>query len=94
MISLNVLLKDHPHHVLFSCIAGSRAYGTHTEDSDEDIRGIYAVRAASYLALNAPAPQLADERGPLTGNRESAREPGRVSAASDPIGADAASFEL
>jgi uncharacterized protein len=63
MISLNVLLKDNPHHVLFSCIAGSRAYGTSTDDSDEDIRGIYAVRAASYLALNAPAPQLADERG-------------------------------
>jgi len=67
MISLNALLKDHPHHVLFSCIAGSRAYGTSTDDSDEDIRGIYAVRAASYLALNAPAPQLADERGPSLG---------------------------
>jgi hypothetical protein len=29
--------------VLFTCVAGSPAYGTHK--IDEDIRGVYAVRA-------------------------------------------------
>ena len=44
-------------------VAGSRAYGTHTHESDEDTRGIYAVRADRYLDLDTPLPQLADERG-------------------------------
>jgi predicted nucleotidyltransferase len=56
------LLGDFRQHVLFSCVAGSRAYGTDTHESDEDIRGVYAIPAASYLELDPPAPQLADER--------------------------------
>jgi uncharacterized protein len=63
MMTLDALLRDHRHHVLFSCVAGSRAYGTSTPDSDEDLRGVYAVPARSYLALETPVPQLADERG-------------------------------
>jgi predicted nucleotidyltransferase len=63
MMTLDALLKDHRHHVLFSCVAGSRAYGTHTPESDEDLRGVYAVPARSYLALEPPVPQVADERG-------------------------------
>jgi len=60
--TLNDLLENSRQHVLFSCVAGSRAYGTDTHESDEDIRGVYAIPAASYLELDPPAPQLADER--------------------------------
>jgi uncharacterized protein len=49
--------------VLFECIAGSRAYGTSTTVSDEDIRGIFAVPAASYMDLVRPPDQISDERG-------------------------------
>jgi len=63
MKTLNDLLDSSPERVLFSCLAGSRAYGTHTDESDEDVRGIYAVPAKSYLELDPPSPQLADERG-------------------------------
>lgn len=62
MKTLNELLEDSREHVLFSCVADSRAYGTHTDESDEDIRGVYAVAANSYLDLDPPSPQLADER--------------------------------
>lgn len=55
---------EHPARsaILFDCIAGSRAYGTATADSDEDIRGIFALPASAYLALQAPPPQIADAR--------------------------------
>jgi predicted nucleotidyltransferase len=49
--------------VLFECVAGSRAYGTNTATSDEDVRGIFAVAAGAYLNLVRPADQIADERG-------------------------------
>jgi hypothetical protein len=62
MKTLNDLLREPLDCVLFTCVAGSRAYGTHTHESDEDIRGIYAVRADRYLDLDTPPPQLADER--------------------------------
>jgi predicted nucleotidyltransferase len=49
--------------ILFECVAGSRAYGTATDASDEDVRGIFAVPAADYLELNRPPDQLSDDRG-------------------------------
>jgi uncharacterized protein len=49
--------------ILFECVSGSHAYGTATDASDEDIRGIYAVPAQAYLSLCAPEPQLSDARG-------------------------------
>jgi len=55
---------DHPQaaSVLFECVAGSRAYGTASADSDEDIRGIFVLPAHAYAAL-VPAPnQIGDER--------------------------------
>lgn len=52
---------DHAN-VLFECISGSRAYGTATPESDEDLRGIFAVPSADYLGLEAPPAQVADER--------------------------------
>src|ERR1700753_3999008 len=62
MKTLSDLLQTSPRNVLFSCIAGSRAYGTHTADSDEDIRGVYALPADSFLELDPPPSLLADER--------------------------------
>jgi uncharacterized protein len=52
-----------PESILFECIAGSRAYGTTTSTSDEDIRGIFGVHAGAYLGLVRPADQVGDERG-------------------------------
>lgn len=51
-----------PATILFECIAGSRAYGTHTADSDEDIRGIFALPAQDYLLLQQPPNQISDAR--------------------------------
>ena len=63
MAALDRLRTEHANSILFDCIAGSRAYGSATSESDEDIRGIFAVPAASYLDLNRPADQVSDERG-------------------------------
>jgi uncharacterized protein len=63
MRTLDVLLGAHTESILFECIAGSRAYGTATESSDEDHRGIFAVPAATYLDLVRPPDQVGDERG-------------------------------
>ncbi len=49
--------------ILFECIAGSRAYGTNTDASDEDVRGIFAVSATGYLSLQRPPDQVSDSRG-------------------------------
>jgi uncharacterized protein len=63
MTSLEELLTVSPSPVLFECIAGSRAYGTMTTASDEDIRGVFAASIADYLALERPPDQLSDARG-------------------------------
>lgn len=59
-----VLSPDHPAPagILFECLAGSRAYGTHSADSDEDIRGIFALPAQAYLSLQTPPNQISDAR--------------------------------
>ena len=36
-----------PANVIFECIAGSRAYGTTTDASDEDIRGIFVAPSSA-----------------------------------------------
>lgn len=63
MVSLETLLQNNAHSILFECVAGSRAYGTVTSSSDEDIRGVFAVPSAVYLSLARPADQVSDERG-------------------------------
>src|SRR3569833_98330 len=62
MTPLEQLRLQDPSPILFECLAGSRAYGTSTAASDEDIRGIFAVRAASYLDLIRPPDQVGDDR--------------------------------
>jgi predicted nucleotidyltransferase len=49
--------------ILFECVAGSQAYGTAMAGSDEDVRGIFALPAHTYLNLAPPPAQLADPRG-------------------------------
>ena len=63
MISLATLRSTQAHAVIFECITGSRAYGTTTSESDEDVRGIFSVAARAYLELSRPPDQVADERG-------------------------------
>jgi hypothetical protein len=63
MKSLDELRSQHASAILFECIAGSRAYGTNTDASDEDIRGIFAVSASSYMDLARPPDQVGDARG-------------------------------
>jgi predicted nucleotidyltransferase len=48
--------------VLLECVSGSRAYGTATPESDEDIRGIFAIARAEDLALAVPPAQVSDDR--------------------------------
>jgi uncharacterized protein len=61
--SIHLLRAGGGPGILFECIAGSRAYGTTTSTSDEDIRGIFGVPAGAYLGLVRPADQVGDERG-------------------------------
>jgi predicted nucleotidyltransferase len=63
MLTLDELRGPYSDSILFECIAGSRAYGTNTESSDEDLRGIFAMPAARYLDLERPPDQVGDERG-------------------------------
>jgi uncharacterized protein len=63
MTSLEDLFSAHSKAILFESIAGSRAYGTATDASDEDIRGLFVVPAAAYLGLNRPPDQISDARG-------------------------------
>jgi uncharacterized protein len=60
---LERLRGEHSRTILFECLAGSRAYGTNTEASDEDIRGVFAVPVAEYLSLQRAPDQVSDERG-------------------------------
>lgn len=65
IVLLEQLLAFQPSPILFECVGGSRAYGTATATSDEDIRGIFAVPAASYIDLAHPPAQVSDERGDI-----------------------------
>ncbi len=63
MQSLDELKNRHSVAILFECISGSRAYGTNTAASDEDVRGIFAVPAHAYLDLEKPLDQVGDDKG-------------------------------
>ena len=56
------LLASVPPAVIFSCRAGSHAYGTAHEHSDEDLRGVFVLPAARYLELSEPPRQISDEK--------------------------------
>jgi len=48
-----------PENLLFECVAGSRAYGTSTPDSDIDLRGIFAA-PQNLLYRDLAPPQVSD----------------------------------
>jgi hypothetical protein len=62
-MELDELRSHRRQTILFECIAGSRAYGTTLKDSDEDIRGIFALASRAYLDLSRPADLVGDSRG-------------------------------
>lgn len=62
MYTLDALLTHAPERILFAARVGSHAHGTATPESDEDVRGLFAVPAREYLALAAPPEQVGDER--------------------------------
>jgi uncharacterized protein len=63
MKSLNELLTTGVSHIIFSCVARSRAYGMQIPGSDEDVRGLHVLPSTSYLPPNQSPVQLADNRG-------------------------------
>jgi predicted nucleotidyltransferase len=52
---------DRPKNTILEVIAGSRAYGTDTPESDTDIRGIYILPQADRLSLGTTEGQQSDE---------------------------------
>jgi hypothetical protein len=60
--TLNQLLTAGNDRIIFSCVAGSRAYGTQVPGSDEDVRGIYMVPSDAYLPIDREPVQLSDDR--------------------------------
>ena len=62
-MTLDDLLNRHGDRIIFTCIAGSHAYGTASVESDQDLRGIYVVPSKEYLSLNLPEDHVRDDRG-------------------------------
>jgi len=62
---LDSLLTHNPDAIIYSCIAGSRAYGTAHAHSDEDIRGIFILPRDHYLSIAEPITMTSDERGDI-----------------------------
>lgn len=48
--------------LLFEAVAGSKAYGTNTPQSDEDLRGVFAA-PTSFLTASESIQQVQDEKG-------------------------------
>ncbi len=49
---LDQLEKDHQVKILYACESGSRAWGFESQDSDYDVRFIYAHQRDWYLSVN------------------------------------------
>ncbi|KAL4444779.1 hypothetical protein ABPG74_015987 [Tetrahymena malaccensis] len=44
--------KQYSINVIFACEGGSRGWGTHTDDSDYDVRGIYILSEEQYMSVS------------------------------------------
>lgn len=53
-------LQENRQFILFECLYGSHAYGTATETSDRDIRGVYIMPQDKLYGLDY-VPQIGDE---------------------------------
>ncbi|WP_234361837.1 DNA polymerase beta superfamily protein [Plantactinospora sp. BB1] len=45
-------------HTIYAAVVGSRAFGLATEESDTDVRGVYAAPAAAFWSLAKPPSHL------------------------------------
>lgn len=43
-----------PECLLFECVTGSRAYGTETPESDNDLRGVFIAPRRAFFGLDTP----------------------------------------
>ena len=43
-----------PECLFFQCISGSKAYGTDTEESNTDIRGVFVARRPALYGFDVP----------------------------------------
>ncbi|MEQ4303045.1 nucleotidyltransferase domain-containing protein [Plantactinospora sp. B6F1] len=50
-------------HTIYAAVVGSRAFGLATEESDTDVRGVYAAPSAAFWSLTKPPSHL-DGPGP------------------------------
>ena len=53
------------NRILFECRAGSFAYGTNTEKSDIDIKGIYLQSQEELISFDTPTLQVSDEKNDI-----------------------------
>lgn len=54
---------DLDRHVIYRCVAGSRAYGLETDESDTDLRGIYLAPPEMQWSLFGTPEQFEDPQG-------------------------------
>ena len=66
IIDLTTLQTHHADAVLATYLAGSRAYGTATPESDEDYRGVFVLPMREYLSICETVMQVSDERNNTT----------------------------
>jgi len=59
-------LKDIENLKIYEIIAGSYAYGTNTEESDIDLRGIFVLPNDFFLSMTDPIKQVSDEKNDTT----------------------------
>ncbi|MEO3744466.1 nucleotidyltransferase domain-containing protein [Plantactinospora sp. B5E13] len=45
-------------HTIYAAVVGSRAFGLATEESDTDLRGVYAAPASAFWSLVKPPPHV------------------------------------
>jgi predicted nucleotidyltransferase len=59
-------LNEIEKYKIFECISGSQAYGTNTEKSDEDIRGIFSYPKDKLISLFDYPDNVSDETNDIT----------------------------
>ena len=59
-------LEDAEKRLIFHCIGGSHAYGTNTDKSDIDLRGVFFIPTSDYFCLNKKVEQVSDSTNDTT----------------------------
>ncbi len=57
-------LQNNEQYILFESVSGSHAYGTNTETSDRDVRGVFCVPQQELYGLEIPD-QVSDEKNDI-----------------------------